>query len=143
MHEIQRADPQARRRARMMVASGTLFGLIFIPLAEVYRPALAEWVSRDPESRLRFACTALAVAFAVPTLGFAAYFWRLGDRIVRAERCPAPGTAVVRDTVILRGYRARRRGRLAQVVAALLVLVAASFSIFVWRLLSLLESNAA
>lgn len=143
MEEIQKADPRARRRARVLVAAGTVFGLIFFPLAGSYVPALARWVSRDPESRLRLARGALAIAFAVPTVGFAAYFWRLGDSIVRAERFPAPGTAVVRDTVVLRGDRARRRGRSAQVVAGLLALLSAGFLLFLWRLLALLDRNAA
>jgi hypothetical protein len=130
----------------LLVACGTLVGLVAISLAEFYRPALVDWITRDPEqidSRLRLAFAVLAVAFVVPLLGFAAYFWRLGERIVRAERFPAPGLAVTRDTVVLRGSFARRRGRLAQLLAAIFVLAASAFAIVLWWLMSLLRVRVA
>ena len=138
MNEIQRADPLARRKAALVVACGLLVGL----LAEFYRPALLDWIIRDPEqidSRLRLVFAVLAVAFVVPLLGFGACFWRLGDRIVRAERFPPPGLAVTTDTVVLRGNFARRRGRLAQLVAGIFVLAAPAVAIILWRLISLLR----
>jgi hypothetical protein len=130
----------------LLVACGTLVGLVAISLAEFYRPALVDWITRDPEqidSRLRLAFAVLAVAFVVPLLGFAAYFWRLGDRIVRAERFPPPGLAVTKDTVVLRGKFARRRGRLAQLLAAIFVLAASAFAIVLWWLMSLLRVRVA
>ncbi len=128
------------------LACGILFGLVVIPLAQSYGPALVDWITRDPEhldSRLRLGIAVLAVAFVAPLLGFAAYLWRLGDRIVRAERFPAPGQAVTRDTVVLRGIRARRRGRVMQLLAAALVLAASGVAIVLWRLVRLLSARAA
>lgn len=143
LQEIQRANPRARRQALLIVVCGVVFGLILILLAQSYRPALEEWVSQDPHSRLRFALVAVFVAFVVPLLGLIGYFWRVGDRIVRAERFPAPGATVVRDTVVLRGQSARWRGRLIQFCAAILLLAAACFCILLWRLVSLLDPGAA
>ena len=146
MNEIQRADPLARRKAALVVACGLLVGLVVISLAEFYRPALVDWFTRDPEqidSRLRLVFAVLAVALVVPLLGFGACFWRLGDRIVRAERFPPPGLAVTTDTVVLRGRFARRRGRLIQLLAAIFVLAAPPFAIILWWLMSLLRRLAA
>ena len=77
-----------------MVACGSLLGVILISLAEAYGPALEEWVSQDPRSRLRPTAAAFFVAIAGPMLGFAGYFWRIGGRVIRAERFPAPDAAV-------------------------------------------------
>ena len=126
-----------------MVACGSLLGVILISLAEAYGPALEEWVSQDPRSRLRPTAAAFFVAIAAPILGFAGYFWRIGGRVIRAERFPAPAAAVFRDTVVLRGRSARRRGRVMQLCAAILILAAAGFGIFLWRLVSLLTPGAA
>lgn len=145
MHEIQKADPRARRWAVLLVACGTLAGLVVIWLAESYGPALEAWVTRDPEqirSRLRLAFVVMALAVALPVLGLAGYFWRLGERINRAERFPAPGTLVMRDTVVLRGAPARRRGRLMQLVAVFLVAAACGFMVILWQLVSLVDSRA-
>jgi hypothetical protein len=94
VREIQRADPRARRKALVVLASGALDGLAIILLLESYRPAVVDWISRDPEqmhARLRLMLAVLAAGLAVPVLAFAAYVWRLGGRVVRAERFPPPG----------------------------------------------------
>jgi len=140
--EIQRADPLARRQAVVMVVWGMVIGGILIALARTYRPALEEWVTRDPGSRLKLILAALEVAVAALTLGLAVYLWRVGDGVVRAERVPAAGTSVLRDTVVLRGVSARRRGRSMQILAVILVLAAAGFSMFLWRLMLLMGPHS-
>ena len=140
MEEIQRADPRARRRALLTVACATAAGLTLIALAEHYRPVLEDWVTRDPDqlrARLTVGFATLAVALSGPLLGGAAYFWRLGRSTVRAETFPPPGLAVVRDTVVIRGSAARRRGRLIQLIAAALAFVACAILAMLWRLASL------
>lgn len=114
MHEIQKADPRARRWAVLFVSCGILAGLVVIWLAEWGGPALEAWLNRDPEhvgSRLGLAVALLALAVALPVLGVAGYFWRLGDKIRRTDRFPAPGTLVMRDTMVLRGAPAPPRTR--------------------------------
>jgi hypothetical protein len=146
MEEIQRADPRARRRAWLAVACGAAAGLVLIALAERYRPSLEDWITRDSDqfrARLTLGFAALAAAISGSLLGFAVYLWRLGGRVVRAERFPPPGLALVRDTIVMRGSLARRRGRLIQLMAAALALVACGISAILWRLVSLLSAHAA
>jgi hypothetical protein len=116
-----------------------------ISLAELYGPAVIEWIARDPErmdSRVRIGGVVVAVALEVPLLGFAAYLWRLGARIIRTGRFPAPGVAVARDTVVLRGGEARRRGWAAQLLAAILALGAGGLAVILWRLVSVVSVRA-
>lgn len=144
MHEIEPADPRARRRAALLLLSGVLAGLVIVWLARSYGPTLEAWINRDPEqtrSRLKLALTVLAIAIDLPVLGLAAYFWRLGVRMIRTERFPAPRTLVMRDTPVLRGAPARRRGRLMQIVAVLLASAVLGLTIVLRQLASLLDSQ--
>lgn len=145
MDEIQKVDPRARRRARLLVLFGTLAGLVVIWLVEYFGPALEDWLTREPEhtpSRVRLAFTALALTVGLPTLALASHFWRLGQRIIRTEQFPTPGTLTMRETRMLREALTRRRGLLLQLVAVFLVAVAGGFAIVLWQLVALLDSSA-
>jgi hypothetical protein len=133
--EIQKADSRARRRAFIIIVCGTALGASLILLADAYSHALAEWMARRPE----LACAVLAGAIVGPILGFAVYLWRLGNRVVRAERFPPPGMALVRDAFVLREHAARRRGRIAQAMAIGLALASVALAGFLWQLWSLLQ----
>jgi hypothetical protein len=146
MEEIQRADPRARRWAVVLVALGTVGGLVLIRLAESQRPVLEAWITSDPtevDTRLRLIASGFGLAFGVPTLLGAGFLWRLGGRIVSFNRFPPPGMRVIRDTVVLSGQAARWRGHVLQLLALILTLAAVGFGIMVWRLVSLFESRAA
>jgi hypothetical protein len=139
--DVQKADPRTRRLAVLLVAGGTLAGLAAIWFVDAWRPALDAWLTREPArtgERLRLVVWGLIGANALPVLGLAVYLWRLGARIARAERFPPPGMAVVRDTVVLLGTRARRRGRLVQGVAVLVVAAGFGLAAALWRLVSVL-----
>jgi hypothetical protein len=115
--QVARADPRARRRAVALVALGAAGGLLVFWVVQSRLPALKAWVAEDPvqiQSRLRLIASGLAAAIAVPTLVFAAYFWRLGGRVIRSNQFPPPGMRVIRDTVVWHGESARRRGRILQ-----------------------------
>lgn len=119
-------------------------GLILLILLDEYRAALGDWLTKDPgqaASRLRMTFGSLAVLIAGPILGFSAYFWRLGGRIVTTERFPPPGMAVVRDTHVLQNGAARRRGRLIQAGAALLASAGCAIALMLWMIQNLLWRN--
>jgi hypothetical protein len=144
--EIQHADPRARRLAILLVVGATLLGSISIALAQTYRPALLEWITRDPgrmDLRLTLISGVLALGVVGPLAAFAVYLLSIGNRIVRTERFPPPGVAMTRDTIVVSGAHARRRGRMMQLLAVILVLLASGFAIALWRLVSLLGARTA
>ena len=143
--QIERADPRTRRRAMTLLAIGAAFGVLLFVLVESRLPALQKWVIEDPnqaEGRLRVVASGLAAVVAVPTLLFAAYFWRLGGRVIRSSRFPPPGMRVVRDTVVRDGASAKRVGRILQAMALMLTFTVGGLLTIVWRLVSLFRSRS-
>ena len=135
MTEIQKADPQARRRAIIILVLATLIGCAAILLFQHYAPALQDWILQDREKAATRMANVLMIFSAlscVPLLAFAVYLWRFGSRVVGAERSPPPGFPVARDTPVLRGPSARRRGRLAQGLAGCLVFLAGALPVILW-----------
>jgi hypothetical protein len=145
MTQIERADPRTRRWAVALVALGAAGGLLAFLVAESRLPALHAWITEDPaqvQTRLKLIASGLAAAVAVPTLLLAAYYWRLGGRVIRSNRFPPPGMRVIRDTVIWHGESARRRGRILQGLAVILSFVVGGFVTILWRLISLFRSRS-
>ena len=108
-HEIQKADPRARRTAIVTLGLATLAGLVLMLVVESQLSAWLEWITEDPEQmddRLVLCGWGLALGVVVPMLLLAAYLWRLGSRIVHSGVFPPPGIRVVRDTRVLFGRRA-------------------------------------
>jgi hypothetical protein len=130
MAEIQRADPSVRRQTVIWV------GIIFVAGL-----ALLALVERGPIAQSPLALGIITVLVAAPLPAFAAYFWRLGRRIARAERYPAPGMRVIHDTVVLTGDVARRRGRLLQALAVIVMAALIGMAAIVARLFWLLSNR--
>ena len=140
--EIQKADPRARRKALVLLIIATIIGAIVILLLESQLSMLEQWISDDPGvafERLELTLAVLAVVVAVPLLGLAAYIWRLGARVIKTERFPPPGMAVIRDTPALTGTAARLRGRLIQAFAVIFALMAFALPIALWQIVDVLE----
>ncbi len=121
------------RLAVGIVLLGVLLGTVLIAGFEHYRPELQAWLRRDPSA----SSTALAAVAALVCLPlFAAAGWLLlyGSRIVSVEMYPPPGGKLFRDTRVLTGAAAIRRGRLLQVIGA--VILAACFVLLplLWQL---------
>jgi hypothetical protein len=110
--------------------------LLLIALAAV-RHWLAELQRRPPdEVRLTLAITLRCSGLAAGVIGagFGLYLFALGRRAVRAERFPPPGVAVIRDTPVLTGVQARRRGAFIQTIATVLVILACALAVVTFRL---------
>lgn len=143
-HEIQKADPRARRIAIALLGLATLAGLALVATLELQLTGLLRWITEDPErmdDRLVICSWGLALAVVVPMLLLAAYLWRLSARIVHSGFFPPPGMRVIRDTRVLFGRAAVRRGRLLKVLASLAGATAIGFVFVLWRLTSLLTAS--
>lgn len=133
MAEIRRADPRTRQLAIAIVLLGALLGAVLIAGFEHYRPELETWLRRDP-SASSTALAAVAALACLPLFAAAGYLLLYGSRIVSAEMYPPPGGKLFRDTRVLTGPAAMRRGRLLQAIGA--VILAACFALLplLWRL---------
>jgi hypothetical protein len=125
-----------------IVGCATVVGVVLITVARRFRLEFEAWLGQDLSTRLRLVVGALTILTSGPVLGLAGYLWHLGQRIVRAERYPPPGLRLTRDTLVVTGPAAVRRGRLIQLFAAVLGLVALLLAFFLWRLVSILRTRA-
>jgi len=142
MVEIHRSTPGAGRRLALTAAIMAIVGAAIVALADVAQPRLVRWAAGDPartRERVRLLGLAIAVVVLAPLAGFSIYVWRLGSRVLREERFPPEGLAMVRDTVVLRGPRARARGHVLRVMAVVLVACASVMLLLLWRLAALVR----
>ncbi|MGH8718184.1 MAG: hypothetical protein ACREV0_04470 [Burkholderiales bacterium] len=138
MNNIQKADPQARRKAILLVACAAAIGAALIYMLERCVPLLADWARGDPAgSRLGSILAVVATLVSLPFLAFSVYLWRLGRGVNKALRFPPPDTKVLRDTPIITGGGALRRGRFFQIIAALLAFAAILILVMLFRMIAL------
>lgn len=141
MTDIHEADPIARRRGLWIIAGGAVTGAVLLTVAGELRPEFAAWVTQDVSTRLRIVSAVVTLMIVGPVLGLAAYYWHLGRRTVGAARYPPPGLRVVRDTPIVTGETAHRRGRVMQALAAMLAGASLLVAFLVWRLFRFLPHH--
>ena len=144
MTEIQRADARSWRQGLVVALVVVLIGAILIVAYKQYAPELHAWLGDTPsESRTRFGIVlaAMAALGCVPLLGLAVYLWIFGNRVIRAQRFPLPGSFVVRDTPVLRDRAAIRRGRVFEAFAAAFFVAAFGLLFALWQLWSLLPTQ--
>jgi hypothetical protein len=137
MAEVQHADPRARRTAIVYAAVGLVLGAAALFLFESYQQSLLSWLAAtSPRTQVGVICLAFLVLCA-PLFLIAAWTWRYGVLVLRANRHPPEGVRLLRDTLVVHGAAARRYGRLYQGLAVLFAF-AALFMIGVawalWRL---------
>jgi len=131
---MQDADSGARRRAILLVAVVAIIGGALLAYFSWARPAIEDWAAHDPRSRVRAMLILVGLITVLPLLGVAFSLWRLGGRIRVAGRFPLPGQRTIRTTPILTGDPALRRGRLAQVFAAVIAVLAVAFTLLLWQM---------
>jgi hypothetical protein len=137
VNEIQKADPQARRKALVIVVLWTALGGLVIAGFTHFGDSLRDWILSDPAEtpfRARLANCLVVALLAVPLVALAIYGWLIGARVLRAQRFPPPGLRVIHDTPVVSGPAAVTRGHALQVVAVCLGLTAAVLCLFFWWL---------
>ena len=132
--DIERGDARLRKAAilalllTLAAGAGAMVGLQHWLDSLRVRPA--------PEARQALATALLwsISAIGAVSLAAAAHAWRLGARVRGASRFPPPGMRVLRDTAVLHGSAAARRGQLLQGLAVALVLGAVGLLVAALRL---------
>lgn len=124
MTDVQPADRNARRVALLILGVGAIAGAAGLIALDRWLESLRQLepaVARKALSQAMFWLTAQMVVVAA---AFGAYGWRLGGKVIAAQRFPPPGSRVIRPTVIVTGEAARIRGRAMQFVGVALVALA-------------------
>jgi hypothetical protein len=140
---IDRADPRMRVAVIAGMAVATIVGAVFISFADALRPAVIEWVMRDPagsRSRAVAISIGLAAMVVLPVLGAAVYLWRFSVRVLRDRRFPPLGALLIVDTVVLEGAEAQQRGRLLRALAIGLGAMAVAFAFMFLRLILMMSA---
>lgn len=121
-HEIQSADPAARKKALLLVAVVAGVGAVVVWAFESAFTRIEGTMADNPiEAVANMVSTIriLAAMVAILTMTIAIWLALLSARILKAERFPPPGMAVIRDVRIIRGAPARIRAWIGFVVAGL------------------------
>jgi hypothetical protein len=142
MTNVQRADSTARRKAVIIVIIIAIVGSLFIAVFEGYRTQLYDWLLSDYEKsthRLRVLIILTAAFGAITLFAFSAYLWFLGYKVSNSQRFPLPGQKVIRDSAILEGQAAVKRGRLLKAIAVFLAVTGVMLCFVFWKLISILD----
>jgi hypothetical protein len=128
MPEIQRADPQARRKTIILIL---VMMVVFFPTlywANSHIESIEEWVAQPGETirRAKLILSVLIALGAIFLLAISIFTFGFASAILRSDRFPPPKIKVVKDIRIRRGIAARNIGRLMQAlgIASLLFLIA-------------------
>ncbi|MEC4675004.1 MAG: hypothetical protein VST68_12520 [Nitrospirota bacterium] len=137
MSQIQPADPIARKKAILILGVATVVGGSVLFAIDSYHPSLEQWIINEPGSVLEKLTWVLIglVVLCLPFLFAAGHFWRMGQFVIDAQRFPPPGIPVIRDTPVLTGKEALRRGRLCQVEAKVFGGCAVVMPVVLWWVL--------
>lgn len=136
MGTVQPADPKARRKAVWVISIASVLGLSAIWAFEYFQSDLQSWLEKNIDFLLENTIVVFLVSLALisPVLAAGTYLLLLGNRTVREQRFPPLGDAVSRDTLVLEGRPALRRGRVIQLLSVLLLCSAGAIPFIVWYL---------
>lgn len=142
METIQRADPKARRKAIGVICVATVLGIGAILTFEYVRDDFQAWLEKNLDFLIEHPLVVLVASLILvsPVLAAGIYLYLVGKRTVRAQRFPPPGYAVTRDTLILTGGKAIRRGQILKGLSLVLVGSAGAIPVIMWHLFRSLGS---
>lgn len=144
LSNIQKADPLARKKAIWILFFGLAFGTTIILGYKYFENRIHAWVeanidllTSNPE--IPFVISLVLVS---PLFLFSGYLFFYGYRAARAQRFPAPGFTVIRDTVVHCGTNALVRGRIVQALSLVLAFASAMIPVFFWYVFRHLAGGA-
>lgn len=134
MNHIQKADPQARKKAIFSLIGGALAGVGLFFLLEFLVGNVNHWIEANADFLVEHHYVAFLIMLVLvsPILWLSYYLIRFAGKIITAERFPPPNTPVIRDVRVLEGKPAIVRGRLVQVLCWIILLTAAAIPPLVW-----------
>jgi hypothetical protein len=141
--EIQRADRRLRFIVSLAFLGAVAIGAVGLVALEDWLDAARHLAPAQAKRSLLSAFAWLSGTACVSTLLMGLYLWRVGARVRAAAQFPLPGARVIRDTAVLRGAVASRRGKVLQGVGAVLVLCALGLFAASWFLYSALFTHTA
>ena len=142
MMEIQRADRRLRMLLVLAFVGAVAVGAVGLSVFEGWLDEVRQLAPADARRALRSAFLWVAGGAFATSLLPGVYLWRFGSRTRSAARFPPPGARVIRDTAILQGDAARRRGGIIQGLGVLLTLCALGLLAMSWLLYTSVFANA-
>ena len=122
-------------RTALMISAAMILGVCVILAFEVFQEDFQSWLERNIIFLLKHPMIVFfgSLLFVSPILAVGIYLLLFGSRTVHAQRFPPPGYSVVRDTVVVEGPQALRRGRVIQLLSLFLLCAAGAFSLVMWH----------
>jgi len=136
MAHIQKADPEARRKAIKSLLIGLAVGTVLFLLFDGLVGNVNVWIEDNAallveHHYLAFLLMLIPVA---PVIGLSIYLLRFAGRVVQSKRFPPPDTPVIRDVRIIEGKAAVWRGRISQLLCWIILLAAAAIPLLIWTI---------
>ena len=127
--EIVKADNRSRRMVLALVMAAVVACGILVLW---FRPwGVRQLMSMEPDKALRTIKWALVILFLGGTPG-AAYLVSLGRRIMSENRFPPTGMKVLKDTPVLTGRAARKRGSAILALALVMFCLCLGGAAYAW-----------
>ena len=119
----------------------TVVGMFLILVLEYYRDDFQAWIEQNIEYLLSNPLIVFLVVlvFVSPLIAAGIYLFLFGNRIVRSQRFPPPDFSVTRDTRVLNGPSAIRRGQFLQFMSLVVIVAAAAIPFVIWKMLRILS----
>lgn len=114
----------------------SIAGIAFIRFLMKYLEHRIEYVGAD--KAVLIICYVM-IFVSLSTLPISLYLYTIGKKIRQAERFPPPGMTVIRDTPVITGTPAGKRGLILMMLAVVLLAVAAYLLAYAWVIFRTLQ----
>jgi heme A synthase len=136
MAHIQKADPEARRKAIKSILIGLAVGTVLFLIFDSLIGNVNVWIEDNAELLVEhhYLAFLLMLIPVAPVIGLSIVLLRYAGRIIKTQRFPPPDTPVIRDVRVVEGQAAVWRGRIAQLLCWIILLAAAAIPILTWTI---------